>query len=209
MNLKVKICGMRYSENILEVAALRSDFMGFIFYAQSPRCVQPDFKIPMEFPSSIKRVGVFVNEDSDKIINTVRQHDLDFVQLHGDESVKQCLELKKLGVSVIKAFSIGEDFYFKIIDPYKKVVDFFLFDTKGKFYGGNAAVFDWNIMNQYDQEVPFFLSGGLSPQNIHGIKSLSGMNIHALDFNSGVETKPGVKDTSRISQVNTILNSIS
>lgn len=209
MSVKIKICGMLDPENILEVAALQPDFMGFIFYHQSPRCVSLDFKIPTEFPSSIKRVGVFVNEDFDKIINTIQRHNLDCVQLHGDESVAMCMKLKQSGASVIKVFSIGEDFDFKRVEPYKKTVDFLLFDTKGRHYGGNATIFDWNILNKYDQEVPFFLSGGISPENVQQVKSLSRMNIYALDLNSGVESKPGIKDTNRISQVRPILNSIS
>ncbi len=198
---------MREPDNILEVAALRPDFMGFIFYSQSPRCVPIDFTIPAEFPSSIKRVGVFVNEDFEKILSIVQRYNLDFVQLHGDESVAMCVELKEAGVSVIKVFSIGPDFNFEKTLPYKEAVDFFLFDTKGKFHGGNSLAFNWDLMKQYDQEIPFFLSGGISDENVKAVDKLKGMNLHAVDINSSVERHPGLKDVNKVKDFIEILNS--
>ncbi len=201
MSIKLKICGMREPGNILEVSELQPDFMGFIFYPQSPRCVPDDFSLPIGLPTSIKRVGVFVNEKFEPISNTVNKHALDFVQLHGNEPVTLCEELKLAGVGVIKVFSIGEGFDFGAVEPYKNAVDFFLFDTLGKYVGGNASAFDWDILNQYDQEVPFFLSGGISPDNIQDIAKLSEMNLYAGDVNSGVEISPGVKDMNKIKEL--------
>ncbi len=192
---------MREPDNMLEAGALQPDFMGFIFYPNSPRCVPDDFKLPVGLPSSIKRVGVFVNETSKQILNAVNKHALDFIQLHGNESVEFCEGLKKAGVGVIKVFSIGEGFQFSAIEPYKKAVDFFLFDTKGKYYGGNTSVFDWNLLKQYDQEIPFFLSGGISLENIKDISKLSGMNLYAVDVNSGVEVNPGIKNIDKIKEL--------
>ncbi len=201
MSAKVKICGMREPENILAVGSLHPDFMGFIFYSGSPRCVPVDFKIPVGLPVSIKKVGVFVNETLDRILTTVRMHGLDLVQLHGDEPAMLCKELKQKGVGVIKVFSVDEGFDFTSLDPYKKTVDFFLFDTKGKYYGGNATAFDWDVLNQYDQEVPFFLSGGISTNNIHETSRLSKMNLYAVDVNSGAEDTPGVKDVEKVKEL--------
>ena len=192
---------MREPDNMLKAGALQPDFMGFIFYPNSPRCVPDDFKLPVGLPSSIKRVGVFVNETSKQILNAVNKHALDFIQLHGNESVEFCEGLKKAGVGVIKVFSIGEGFQFSAIEPYKKAVDFFLFDTKGKYYGGNTSVFDWNLLKQYDQEIPFFLSGGISLENIKDISKLSGMNLYAVDVNSGVEVNPGIKNIDKIKEL--------
>jgi phosphoribosylanthranilate isomerase len=201
MNVKLKICGMRYPVNILEVGALRPDFMGFIFYNQSPRFVTDDFKIPSGLPESINRVGVFVNESFETILKAVDRYALNFVQLHGNESVILCEKLKQTNIGVIKVFSIDQDFDFRTVNPYKKVVDFFLFDAKGKYYGGNAVPFDWNLLKQYDQEVPFFLSGGISLKNISQVLQLKDMNLYGVDVNSGVELNPGVKDVDKISEL--------
>jgi len=207
MSIKLKICGMREPDNILEVGELEPDFMGFIFYDRSPRYVPASFVMPSGFRKTIQKVGVFVNEGFDEIINLIRKHNLDFVQLHGNEPVSLSKKLKETGVGVIKVFSIDQNFDFKILNPYKSVVDFFLFDTKGKFYGGNASTFDWNVLRQYDQKTPFILSGGISLENVHDIAKLKGMNIHAVDINSGVEIEPGVKDVNTINQLMKILKS--
>ena len=157
----MKVCGMRDLANVLEVSALQPDYMGFIFYSPSPRYVGEDFRIPENFPPATKRVGVFVNESTVEIIARIRQFELHYVQLHGNESVEQCRELKKYA-GLIKVFPIDDDMDFSITTRYRDVVDFFLFDTKGKFYGGNASTFNWSILRKYDQTVPFFLSGGLN-----------------------------------------------
>jgi phosphoribosylanthranilate isomerase len=203
-NIKMKVCGMRDPNNMLEVSSLHPDYMGFIFYRPSPRYVGDDFRIPEQFPPATKRVGVFVNESTEVIIAKIRQFKLDYIQLHGDETVEQCRELKN-HTRVIKVFSVDSDMDFVITGPYRTVVDFFLFDTKGKLYGGNARAFDWEILRKYDQQVPFFLSGGLKESNIKGLPELSGLNLHAIDLNSGVETAPAVKDVDKIRVVKEFL----
>ena len=196
--MKLKVCGMRDTKNILEVAALGIDYMGFIFYEKSPRYVGEGFEVPVGFPEGIKKVGVFVNESVEQMLEIGRRLKLDYFQLHGDESATVCLQVKEAGFGVIKVFSIGDAFDFGVTEQYAAIVDFFLFDTKGKYYGGNAQVFDWGQLNKYDQQVPFFLSGGLNPGNILGLSALKGMNIHALDVNSGVEVEPGLKDVKKV-----------
>lgn len=203
-SIALKVCGNR--DNIVEVASLNPDYMGFIFYEPSPRHVGVDFKMPV-LPKSIKKVGVFVNEEVEVIKKLVAKFKLDFVQLHGHESVEDCRVLKELGVGVIKVFSVDATFDFDTTAPYEGVVDYFLFDTKGKFYGGNAIPFDWNLLTNYHQRVPFFLGGGLTLENISGIKRLSTMNLHAIDVNSGVEDSAGKKNIGRIEAVIKILNS--
>ncbi len=205
-SISLKICGMRDSKNILEVAALQPDYMGFIFYEKSPRYVGSDFSIPTGFPETIKRVGVFVNEQVEIVKAFSLKHQLDYVQLHGHESVAECAELKQSGIGVIKVFSVDADFDFKTTTPLENCVDYFLFDTKGKFYGGNAATFDWGLLNSYNQAVPFFLSGGLNEQNISEIKNLKEMNLHAIDVNSGVELSPGIKDIDLIKKIKDLLS---
>jgi phosphoribosylanthranilate isomerase len=191
---------MRDAENIVAVASLRPQYIGFIFYPKSPRFVGENFDIPANLPASIKRVGVFVNESNALITAKSKSLKLDFVQLHGNESAAQCDELKATGLRVIKVFSIDDDFNFDATRPYREV-DYFLFDTKGKYYGGNARPFNWNILSRYDQEVPFFLSGGLSPDNVNTLGDIQKMNLHALDLNSGVEISPGLKDLRKVETI--------
>ena len=196
--IKIKICGMRQQGNILDIADLHPDYMGFIFYEGSKRFVGNNFSLPILFPPSVQRIGVFVNATTQEILWLANLHTLDFVQLHGTESVEQCIELRKKGLNIIKAFGIGDDFDFKVVSPYKKTVDYFLFDTKGKNFGGNGAVFDWAALKEYDQSVPFFLSGGISLRNIKGVRAVEGMNLHAVDVNSGVESEAGIKDVELV-----------
>lgn len=204
--IKLKICGMREEENIRQVAALDPDFMGFIFFEKSPRFVGGAFKIPKDL-GGIKRVGVFVNESTDEIIQKATEHRLDYAQLHGHETVEQCQELKQHKIKIIKAFAVDDQMNFPLTKPYREACDFFLFDTKGKYFGGNARTFNWSILTKYDQHVPFFLSGGIDPGNIKAVNELRGMNLHAVDVNSGVEISPGVKSTEKISRLKEILNS--
>jgi len=207
--LKLKVCGMRDPENIRAVAALKPDYMGFIFYGESPRNAGYSFALPLNFPSTIKKVGVFVRDGIETIVHQSERLSLDYIQLHGaDDSVHFCEALASKNLRVIKAFSVDENFDFAVTAPYKDIVDFFLFDTKGKLRGGNGTTFDWRVLEQYDQEVPFLLSGGLNPENVVNLSSLRGMNIHALDINSGVERRPGDKDIEKIQSIQTTISNL-
>jgi phosphoribosylanthranilate isomerase len=197
-SIQLKVCGMRDEKNIMQVAALQPDYMGFIFYAKSPRFVGMDFQLPEDFPQAIKRVGVFVNESTAVMVDLHQRLQLDFLQLHGHEPVEQVKELYDKGIKIIKVFSVDDDFDFLTTIPYENYVSFFLFDTKGKYYGGNAMAFNWDKLKSYHQRVPFFLSGGLREDNVKGIDALSGMNLRALDVNSGVEISPAIKDIEKI-----------
>ncbi len=192
---------MRDHDNIRAVAALEPGYMGFIEYKLSPRYVGDNFIMAPDISASITRVGVFVNESSEIIVRKAASQSYKYVQLHGNEVVTQCRELKAFGLKVIKVFSIGDNFDFTVTRPFVGVADYFLFDTKGRLYGGNARRFDWNVLKQYDQEVPFFLSGGISTDNLDDLGNLKGMNLYALDLNSGVEVSPGLKDVAKVSQV--------
>lgn len=190
--IKLKICGMRDAANIEAVAELRPDYMGFIFYEKSPRYVGKRFVIR---DLSLNAVGVFVNESTERILEKGPK----IVQLHGDESPSQVAELKDKGLTVIKVFSVDEYFDFGKTRDYE--ADYFMFDTKGKYYGGNAKTFDWKKLEEYDQSTPFFLSGGLNADNLKDLDMLKGMNLHAVDVNSGVEDAPGVKNIEKIKSV--------
>jgi phosphoribosylanthranilate isomerase len=198
--MKLKICGMKYPNNILEVGALLPDYMGFIFWAKSARYF--DGIIP-ELPKTIKKVGVFVNESSAIIEAKIAQYNLQAVQLHGQESVEFCLELKtKLNatIEIIKVFSADENFDFSILKPFENACDYFLFDTKGKLPGGNGTTFDWKVLSNYPSTKPFFLSGGIGIEEIEAVKKLSKTNLplFAIDVNSKFEIEPGLKNIERL-----------
>lgn len=194
--VKIKVCGMTDPENIQALAALRPDYMGLIFYEKSKRYAgaTPIAAIDKMIGSEMEKVGVFVNEDIEEVTSLADEYGIKILQLHGDEDVDYCKILKSKGYQIIKAFSIGDSFEFEKLIPYKTVVDYFLFDTKGAEYGGNGVTFDWSILNNYDNEIPFFLSGGLSADNIATVLEMDNLNLYAVDVNSKFETSPGYKD---------------
>lgn len=200
MAFKIKVCGMRQPDNIRDVASCNPDYLGFIFYDKSKRFVGEEFETEVltGINPSIKKVGVFVNHSTSYIENKIEKYGLSLIQLHGDESVEQCKELKSKGYTIVKVFQVDNDFDFRVIEPYKKQIDYFLFDTKSEGYGGTGKKFDWSIFDRYDNEVPLFLSGGLDIESIEEIKKLSKLNIHALDINSKFEVEAGRKDVDLI-----------
>ena len=196
----IKICGMKYPDNILEVASLLPDYMGFIFWEKSARYF--DGVIP-ELPKSIQKVGVFVNETIAVILAKAMQYDLQAIQLHGAESVEFCLNLKQeikniteVDIKLIKVFSIIDTFDFEELKPFEGICDYFLFDTKGKLPGGNGTTFDWKALENYPSTKPFFLSGGIGIEELESVEELLKTNlpIHAIDVNSKFELEPGLKN---------------
>ena len=191
----LKICGLKYPENIQAVAALKPDFMGFIFYPKSPRYAEPlDVKYLESLPPAIKKIGVFVNEDLENILTTAYKYKLDGLQLHGTELVDMCRELKKLGYLVIKAFPIAESYNFKVTKAYEGVCDYFLFDTKTDSYGGSGVKFNWQILKDYKGETPFLLSGGIAVDDAEAILKIEHPKFVGIDLNSKFEEKPGMKN---------------
>jgi phosphoribosylanthranilate isomerase len=200
--MKLKICGMKYPDNILEVGSLLPDYMGFIFWEKSARYF--DGQIPT-LPQSIKKTGVFVNETINEIVEKTNQYDLQAIQLHGKESELFCIELKnKLAthVEIIKVFSILDDFDYSILDDYETVCDYFLFDTKGKLPGGNGNTFDWKVLEKYPSTKPFFLSGGIGLQEVEAVRQILKTNlpIYAIDINSKFEIEPGLKSITQLNK---------
>lgn len=203
--MKIKVCGLKYPENIEAVAALEPDYMGFIFYGKSPRYMADlNDGVLQDLPSAIKKTGVFVNESAENIERLVKQYDLGAIQLHGDESPEFCAAFKNKA-TVIKAFGINEDFDFTHLKAYITNVDFFLFDTKTKEYGGSGKTFDWGILDQYKLDVPFFLSGGLGPDNIEEVKNIKHPRFYGVDLNSRFEIEPGLKNIEKLEQAFAII----
>jgi len=195
--MKFKVCGMKYPENILEVSQSLPNFMGFIFWKQSARYFEGD--IP-NLPKTIKKVGVFVDENLEKVISTIEKHQLDVVQLHGNEPVDYCKKLKEQHIEIIKVFSVADNFDFDILKDFEPFINYFLFDTKGKLPGGNGLAFDWKILKNYKSEIPLFLSGGIGIEDIESIKNLD-LPIYGIDVNSRFETQPGLKNIDLIQQL--------
>ena len=186
---------MKYRDNIEEILNVEPDYLGFIFYEKSPRnvgdSVKPEY---VRFIRTVDKIGVFVNAPDDFILEKVEDFGLTGIQLHGEESPGQCDFLRLQGVKVIKVFSVGKkSFDFTELEPYVGKVDYFLFDTKGKHPGGNGVVFDWDILNGYKYDVPFFLSGGISLESLDKLKNFSHPMLHAIDVNSQFESEPGRK----------------
>ena len=140
-NVKLKICGMKHPENIQEIASLEPDYLGFIFWDQSVR--KMDYETIPKIPLNIKKVGVFVDESIHDIFEKVNHFKLDVVQLHGNENVVFCKNVKTIGIEVIKAFLIDNDFDFSTVKDYELFVNYFFFVNKGKLPGGYGISFDW------------------------------------------------------------------
>jgi phosphoribosylanthranilate isomerase len=191
----LKICGMKYPENILEVATLKPNFMGFIFYPKSPRFAEPLNTTALQsLPESIKKIGVFVNEDLENILTSVYKYKLDGVQLHGTELVKMCRKLREAGLLVIKAFPIAAAYNFKVTKKYEGTCDYFLFDTKTESYGGSGVKFNWSLLQEYQGNTPFLLSGGIAPDDAPALLKINHPQFAGIDLNSKFELSPGLKN---------------
>lgn len=195
----IKVCGMRNADNIRCVEALGIDYMGFIFWPQSKRYVS---ECPAYLPCRTKRVGVFVDSDLDNVICHIDNYGLNAVQLHGHETPDYVQLLKTMlgerKVSIIKAFNIATAADLEQIARYTRLVDYFLFDTKGKAVGGNGMKFDWDVLAGYHGDTPFLLSGGIGPDDVDSIQSFHHECCIGIDLNSRFELSPGLKDITKL-----------
>ena len=200
--MKWKVCGMKYQDNIHEVLKLQPDYMGFIFYRKSPRYVGDKWEGPgAEFPATTQKVGVFVNEPIDKVVEKAERFGLDLLQLHGNESPEYCRELAGLGYSLIKAIAVAQGGDLDQGTGYLPWVQYFLLDTKSQAFGGTGQTFDWEILKDYPFELPMILSGGISLENVQRLRNLSDLNLAFIDVNSRFESAPGRKIHSRLSML--------
>ncbi|WEK18096.1 MAG: phosphoribosylanthranilate isomerase [Candidatus Pedobacter colombiensis] len=203
MDVKLKVCGMRLPDNIQAVASLQPDYLGFIFYRGSKRFVDgltPSFV--KNLPAGIRRTGVFVNEELDRVAQLSVLYGLNAVQLHGQEPVKYCIALKGLladaGTVLIKAFGVDEQFDLDILNAYANVADYFLFDTQTPDHGGSGKVFNWSLLEKYKLNKPYFLSGGIGLDSIEQLKQINDSRLYAVDINSRFELAPGLKDIDKL-----------
>ena len=202
----VKVCGMREPGNIEKVAQLGVDMMGFIFYPKSPRFASQSVARTAA-DKNVCRVGVFVNESVELISDKILQFDLDAVQLHGNESRELCEQLHEQNglLKVIKAISVSTVRDIQKYKEYVGAVDYFLFDTKCKTVGGSGQQFDWQVLENYDGDVPFILSGGIGPEDVERIRNFHHPMCIGIDLNSKFEMEPGLKDVEKL---NTFLENI-
>ena len=196
----VKVCGMREAENIRAVEALGVDWMGFIFWEHSSRCVS---QRPAYLPTRAKRVGVFVDAPLDAVCQHVEAFGLDVVQLHGSESPAFLHDLRNAlagDVLIVKAFSISTRDDLSQTSLYEGLADYFLFDTKAQLVGGNGRKFDWTVLAHYDGSTPFLLSGGIGPDDASRLSAFSHPRLAGIDLNSRFEISPALKNVELLKQ---------
>jgi phosphoribosylanthranilate isomerase len=192
--MKIKVCGMTQKVQI-EILDQETniDFLGFIFYENSPRFYNTK-------PTTVfnkKKVGVFVNESEEFINKTAENHQLEFIQLHGSESPEVCERLGEK-FKTIKAVGIHSKNDFLELKSYENKIDYFLFDTKTSKHGGSGEKFNWDLLEEYSLNTPFFLSGGISIEDLEKIKEIKHPKIYGVDINSKFEMAPGIKNIEKI-----------
>ena len=196
---KVKICGITNLGDARFAAGAMADYLGFIFYDKSPRYIEPgEAGAIINWIEGPEKVGVFVNQPLDDVNRIAKESGLDLVQLHGNETLEYCQLVEK---PIIKVIHITPDYNIEELKAkvllYAEVAKYLLFDSKiGDQWGGTGKTFDWNILKEITGDVPFFLSGGLKPENVS--KAIETVQPYAIDVSSGVEEKPGLKDFEKI-----------
>jgi len=191
---------MRNADNIREVESLGIDWMGFIFWPKSSRYVS---EMPAYLPTKCKRVGVFVDASIGDVMTIAEQYQLHLIQLHGQESPSYIAQLKSHletlgGIQLIKAFNIATQTDLAATKPYESIVQYFLFDTKGKSVGGNGLKFDWSVLQAYQGQTPFILSGGIGPDDAERVLAFHHDKCVGIDLNSKFELSPGLKDVKKL-----------
>lgn len=197
---------MREPKNIEQVAQLGVDMMGFIFYPKSPRYVNYVLA-RSDADRKVCRVGVFVNDSIHEILDKIHSFSLNAVQMHGSESRELCEQLREANgdIKIIKAISVSNVGDIQKYKEYVGAVDYFLFDTKCKTVGGSGQQFDWQVLDEYDGDVPFLLSGGIGPEDAFRIRTFHHSQCVGIDLNSRFEIEPGIKDVEKL---NKFLNEI-
>jgi len=201
--VRIKVCGMTQLDQLENLTELGVSFAGFIFYPKSPRYVFRHITTSqLKRENTINKVGVFVNTPIDEVLHMVDDCRLQMVQLHGDESPKFCEKLADY-VSVVKAFRVSDhDNIGYMIHPFMDVCDMFMFDTMGAGYGGTGKKFDWNQLKMCQVGKPFFLSGGIQPEDVSDLKIFArepvANALFAVDINSRFEVAPGIKDMEKV-----------
>ena len=191
--VKVKICGITDLRDALKAHELGADYVGFIFFKNSPRRVEAEHArvIIEDLPNELPKVGLFLDQDLEEVRNTAGKCHLDLIQLHGDEDPGYCGSLRK-DFKIIKSFKVKDKTSVENVDKYEEV-DYYLFDTYVKGVpGGTGISFNWGILSGWEFKKPVFLAGGLTPRNVE--EAIKKVTPFAVDIASGVEKSPGKKD---------------
>ena len=202
--MNIKVCGITEMKQLQQLDGLDIDFAGLIFYKESPRYIGEKISKSelKKADFDLKKVGVFVNPEMIDVLDAIDDYGLDAVQLHGDESPEMCDDLSS-EVEVIKAFRVTDGLDIdKMVAPYDAVCDYYLFDTGGlkESFGGTGKQFDWTILTKAKIEKPFFLSGGIRPEDAVKVKGFKHPDFFGVDINSQFEKSPGVKDMGLVLQ---------
>ncbi|MHC5352712.1 phosphoribosylanthranilate isomerase [Myroides sp. LJL115] len=201
MRKLIKICGLTQQQNIEQINQLNPDLIGYIFYEKSKRYIPSIPKLDQSNLNGIKKVGVFVHASKEFILAKIQEFDLDYIQLHSDETPSNCAFFQSKNIKVIKAFSISKASDFQKTTPYEGYCTHFIFDTKTPLYGGSGETFSWELLKNYTGTTPFLLSGGINNQNITQALKLEHCQLVGFDINSGVEDSPGLKNIEKTQQI--------
>lgn len=206
---KVKICGLTNLQDARFVSGALAHFMGFIFYEDSPRYIEPaQAGAIINWIAGPRCVGVFVNQPMDDVNVIARQTGIDLIQLHGTESPEYCELIEK---PIIKAIHIADDDseeeIRRRIEPYLSKVEYLMFDTKVEnMWGGTGTTFDWKLVKDVAGDIPFFLSGGLNSENVRS--ACRSVKPYAVDLSSSLEREPGTKDYDKVEKFMDEMNDI-
>jgi phosphoribosylanthranilate isomerase len=196
--MKLKVCGLFETGNILDVCRLKPDYIGFIFYAQSPRFANIESILPVrnDIPATVKTIGVFVDEDHNSILSIIDKLSLDGVQLHGATSAEVAGTLREKGFQgeIFLAANIENPPDFKNLNN----IDYIVFDTPTPLHGGSGISFDWTKLNTYGADIPFFLSGGIGEHNIKEAILFNHPKCIGIDMNSRLEREDKTKDFNKV-----------
>ena len=200
--MKIKVCGITSVDQLKELEGMGVDYAGMIFFEGSKRFAGDLLKDQQSAIQrlGIKRIGVFVNTELETIEKAIKDYGLWGVQLHGDETDEFCLELMDKA-KVIKVFRMGgKENIDELVEPFQAACHYFLFDTETASFGGSGKQFDWSLLEEASIGKPFFLSGGIGPDDIVKLKSFQHSFLYAIDINSRFESEPGVKDMQLVKQ---------
>jgi phosphoribosylanthranilate isomerase len=192
--VKVKICGLTNYKDAAAAMDMGADILGFNFYPKSPRFVSPEkaTEIIKKLPAFVDIAGVFVNDSFDKIRKTISQCQLDWIQLHGDESPQFCQSFYSFDVKTMKALRVKDQTDIDRANSF--FTDAILLDAfHPEKYGGTGLIFDWNIIGHIGKRV--FLAGGINPDNAAAAVELG---VYGIDVCSGIESQPGKKDHKKM-----------
>lgn len=210
--MKLKVCGMRNPDNVRELLdQVSPDWMGLIFHPSSSRFVTDEYAAFMK-GIAVKKVGVFVNSSLNNILKKIKDFDLSTLQLHGNESAEEVKEIKEnTGREIFKVYAVQEEIHWSSLEPYLPHVDYFLFDTFTKAYGGSGRAFNWDLLLDYPFETPFLLSGGISLEHIEAVRDIHQKvpQMEGVDINSKFELEAAFKDIESIKRFKTALESVS